>query len=263
MNEIRISEQIAFLRRGKGITQEALAKHLGVTNQTVSKWESGQCFPDIQLLPEIADFFGVSADELLGHTAHSGLDSLCLTLKKYFADLPEGECFGHAYRLAALLHEIVATNGYRRQVPWQEKDYAKEPVTRWGLSAWSEAEGCSVRCGDTVLFTDSRAWNRLKKSDIRSIAREMETLSDENALRVLFALQDLTADDADRYVSTAEIAEKAKLDPEKAKKALESLPLAVREDEEDEKFRISGAAAWLPSVLALIRAPLLEDVEDY
>ena len=43
MNGIRINEQIAFLRREKGITQETLAKHLNVTNQTVSKWESGQC----------------------------------------------------------------------------------------------------------------------------------------------------------------------------------------------------------------------------
>ena len=138
MNEIRINEQIAFLRHRKGVTQEVLAKQLGVTNQTISKWESGQCYPDIQLLPEIADFFGVSVDELLGHTAQSGLDSLCLTLKKYFTGLPEADCFDHVYRLAAQLHEIAVTAGYRRQVPWQEKDYAKEPAARWGLSACDE-----------------------------------------------------------------------------------------------------------------------------
>ena len=89
MNGIRINEQIAFLRREKGITQETLAKHLNVTNQTVSKWESGQCYPDIQLLPEIADFFGISVDELLGHAANSGLESLCLALKNHFTALPK------------------------------------------------------------------------------------------------------------------------------------------------------------------------------
>lgn len=42
MSTIKISEQIAFLRKQKGLTQEELANILGVTNQAVSKWESGQ-----------------------------------------------------------------------------------------------------------------------------------------------------------------------------------------------------------------------------
>ena len=46
-----IGNKIFFLRKNKGVTQEQLAQALGVSNQAVSKWESGQCFPDIQLLP--------------------------------------------------------------------------------------------------------------------------------------------------------------------------------------------------------------------
>ena len=101
-----------------------------------------------------------------------------------------------------------------------------------------------------------------KKSDIRNVARELETLSDEDALKTLFALQDLTVNDPDRYVSAAEIAEKARMTPEAVERILGDLPLAVREDGDGEQFRISGAAAWLPSVLALVRSPLLDDIED-
>ena len=59
-----VNNQIATLRKEKGITQEDLASVLGVTNQAVSKWESSTCCPDIQLLPKIADYFGVTVDYL-------------------------------------------------------------------------------------------------------------------------------------------------------------------------------------------------------
>ena len=63
---MKINEQIATLRKSRGITQEELAVAVGVTNQSVSKWESGQCCPDIQLLPVLASFFEISIDELMG-----------------------------------------------------------------------------------------------------------------------------------------------------------------------------------------------------
>lgn len=67
MEHMKLHERIFVLRKSMGVTQEELARVLGVTNQAVSKWESAQCSPDIQLLPDIADYFGVSVDELMGH----------------------------------------------------------------------------------------------------------------------------------------------------------------------------------------------------
>ena len=61
-----IGETIRNLRREKNITQEEFANVLGVTYQSVSRWENNTCYPDMELLPDIADFFGITVDKLMG-----------------------------------------------------------------------------------------------------------------------------------------------------------------------------------------------------
>lgn len=63
--EISLKEKLRSLRQQKNITQETLANHLGITSQSVGKWERGEGFPDITLLPKIAFYFDVTVDELL------------------------------------------------------------------------------------------------------------------------------------------------------------------------------------------------------
>lgn len=63
---IYFSEIFKQLRQERDLTQEALADYLGVSFQAVSKWERGESYPDIEILPEIAGYFGVSVDDLLG-----------------------------------------------------------------------------------------------------------------------------------------------------------------------------------------------------
>ena len=63
---IYISENIKRLRREKNLTQEALADFIGISFQAVSKWECGDAYPDITLLPTLANFFEVTLDELVG-----------------------------------------------------------------------------------------------------------------------------------------------------------------------------------------------------
>ncbi|MCI8509887.1 MAG: helix-turn-helix transcriptional regulator [Lachnospiraceae bacterium] len=67
MNSLSIAENIIKLRHEKGITQNELAAFLGVTKASVSKWETKQSYPDILLIPQIATFFNVTTDELLGY----------------------------------------------------------------------------------------------------------------------------------------------------------------------------------------------------
>lgn len=64
--KLKIGENIKSLRKSKDITQEALAEMLGVSCQSVSRWESGVCYPDMELMPVIAKIFDSSVDSLLG-----------------------------------------------------------------------------------------------------------------------------------------------------------------------------------------------------
>ena len=62
---VKIGEKIKELRKKADITQEKFAEYLGVTAQAVSKWEVEGCYPDIEMLPSIANFFNVTIDELM------------------------------------------------------------------------------------------------------------------------------------------------------------------------------------------------------
>lgn len=70
-----IGTNIKRLRQNKGITQEQLGDAVGVSGQAVSKWENESTLPDILSLPKLADYFGISIDELMGYklNAVSGL----------------------------------------------------------------------------------------------------------------------------------------------------------------------------------------------
>ncbi|MCI8601515.1 MAG: helix-turn-helix domain-containing protein [Oscillospiraceae bacterium] len=68
--EMKIGENIRTLRQQKNINQEALAAAFSVSIQAVSKWETGASLPDVALIPSIAEFFGVTIDQLF-----YGLDS--------------------------------------------------------------------------------------------------------------------------------------------------------------------------------------------
>ena len=62
-----LSERLKTLRKTKDMTQEQLAEYMGVSPQAVSRWETGATSPDISALPQLADLFGISIDELLGY----------------------------------------------------------------------------------------------------------------------------------------------------------------------------------------------------
>ena len=63
---INFNERIKKLRKQKDLTQEQLAEYMGISPQAVSRWETGASCPDISALPQLAELFGLTIDELLG-----------------------------------------------------------------------------------------------------------------------------------------------------------------------------------------------------
>lgn len=65
MNTKKIGEFLKVLRKEKGLTQEQLAEILGVSGRTVSRWETGMNMPDLSILIQVAEFYGVDIKEIL------------------------------------------------------------------------------------------------------------------------------------------------------------------------------------------------------
>ena len=65
MDQVKIGKFIAAMRKARGLTQEVLGEKLGVTNKTVSRWETGAYMPDVGKLQDLAALLGVSVNELL------------------------------------------------------------------------------------------------------------------------------------------------------------------------------------------------------
>jgi transcriptional regulator with XRE-family HTH domain len=67
MKEINIAKTLVLKRKEKGITQDELATYIGVSKASVSKWETALSYPDVTFLPQLAAYFNISIDELVGY----------------------------------------------------------------------------------------------------------------------------------------------------------------------------------------------------
>ncbi len=65
MNQVKIGEFLRELRKGKGLTQEQLAEQFNISRRSVSRWETGSNLPDLDILIEMADYYGVELKEIL------------------------------------------------------------------------------------------------------------------------------------------------------------------------------------------------------
>lgn len=89
--KLYIGENIKRLRRERDMTQEELAERLGVSFQSVSRWENGACYPDMEMIPVIAGFFCVSADTLMGLDAAREEIEIQAVLDAFQESVSEGD----------------------------------------------------------------------------------------------------------------------------------------------------------------------------
>ena len=115
---IQLGERIKELRRRDGRTQETLASALGVTAQAVSRWEKGVCCPDMGMIPSIANYFGVSIDELFGYDNERSkkIDALVERIRAMIdenngVDVSMDQCIALAREPKATAHTIRPGTG--------------------------------------------------------------------------------------------------------------------------------------------------------
>ena len=109
---LKIGDKIKQLRKEQDVTQEKLAAYLNISYQAVSKWENNTALPDITLIPQLANFFGVSTDELLGMKETVKTEELAEYEKMY----RENNRLGKLLDNIALCREVLTK--YPRNYHW-------------------------------------------------------------------------------------------------------------------------------------------------
>lgn len=163
MNTLRIGENIVQFRKKKGVTQDEMATFLGVTKASVSKWENGQSMPDIMMLPQLATYFDVTVDALIGYEpqlAKEQIQQIYRDLCMDFAQKPFEEAYGKSeslvkqyyscylflFQICVLwINHVMLADGQERQM---------EVINRIGELCDHILENCkSVEiCNDAIMM---------------------------------------------------------------------------------------------------------------
>lgn len=132
---LNIGNKIHELRKLKGVTQETLASALGITGQAISRWEAGGSYPDMEMIPAIANYFGISIDELFGYKSDREIkinaifekidsyhirsrgddkwvDECLAIIREGLIEFPQNE------KLLITLAETLSEAGWRRHREW-------------------------------------------------------------------------------------------------------------------------------------------------
>lgn len=257
MAQFRLNEQILFLRKQKGMTQEELANALGVSNQAVSKWEAAQCCPDIALLADIAKLFDVSIDELMGYKREDTLNDISLQIRRNIGDVDDCRAAEYALQAAYAAHAAVLSKimNISENTVWStDEAFSHAGKGEWGFSNLNMPKITTVMCGGTVLFSNNSTRD-IFRIDPSVISRVFGDLADTYGLIVLTDLYTATVGDENRYISAEEIAKvSGRLDEQRVKEILEPKHTGIYRfiNEKDGKYRIKGSCMHILPLITLL-----------
>lgn len=185
MDKLNIAENIVRLRHEKKITQEHLAEFVGVTKASVSKWETGQSIPDIMILLQLAAFFDVTVDELIGYVPQLSTEQIRRLYQEFaagFAKEPFEDvmaqtqsyvkkyysCYPFLFRICVLwLNHYTLAEGEQRQ---------NEILSSIADLCEHIKENCrDVRISDDVIVLQAMAHLQLGRTD--EVVDELEEMS--------------------------------------------------------------------------------------
>ena len=196
MQQIKLSKKIIEQRHKKGISQEELARYIGVSKAAVSKWENEQSYPDILLLPELATYFDITIDELIGYEPQLTKEEIRKYYRHYakkFDGITENEfeevfqecqnmvkkyysCYPFLYQMAVLLLNQAVNVADRQKV----LEYAVELLVRVREESedpnlQKDAISAQVTC--YLMQGESQKARELLGEDIRPLSQETELLA--------------------------------------------------------------------------------------
>ena len=129
MNVEKVGAYLASLRKGRDMTQQQVADILGVSNKTVSKWESGAGLPDIAAMPALAALYGVTADDILaGETRPRAVDGDVPSEVETYLERRSGRWFRVGYSVAVMLLAAWAAFQYKT---WSWLFLLASPICLW------------------------------------------------------------------------------------------------------------------------------------
>ena len=207
-----IGERIAQLRKDQNMTQEGLGNLLGVSSQSISKWENGFTMPDIMLLPVIADIFEVTLDELFGKP--------CTGRSISYNQLPE-EAYDTLLETIFRAERVHAGQGKEAE-PAEQARQLKEFLEKNhdSQTAFYADKGGTLYANNELGFV-------FRKPTLKTA----EILSDEASVSLLQKLADDSFRAVFLYAITHEplaftvpsVAAKCKVEPGRAKEVLEEM----------------------------------------
>lgn len=195
--KLNIGNKIRCLRHEKDITQEEFAEFLGVACQSVSRWENSICYPDIELIPVIAEFFGVTVDSLMGVDEAVEKEKIAEYLDQFQEAVSQGridDCIAVARKGTAeypnnfeLLNKLRLQEGLRLTIARWGAGRSEEEKLIFDGEAPAEWRTVKLHCDMAAVFARLKRFDQMYEQ-LEEAARSARTFDNRPERRCVSSL---------------------------------------------------------------------------